>query len=183
MSDEQKEVPAPIEGQEPEITVEELRAQVEQLRKTQAGIDRSYSEAAKRAKELEAENEKLKKEKMSEKERSEYEIAKREAEIEAKSKEVAEAALRLSKMRLMGEKKIPLEYADYIHGSDEGQISDSIDKFNKLIDKLAGERVNEKLLSTEKPKSGDSKPDTDYSNLSLKEMEILAAKGELKLRR
>ena len=183
MPEEVKADPTPKAEETKTPTVEELAAQLESIKKAQAGSDKAYQEAAKKAAELASENEKLKKEKMSEKERSEYEIARREAEIDAKSKEVAEATLRLSKMRLMGEKKVPLEYADYIHGSDEGQISDSIDKFNKLIDKLAGERVNEKLLSTEKPKAGDSKPDTDYSNLSLKEMEILAARGELKLRR
>ncbi len=162
---EEKVVPAATEtaqtAENTAPTVEELASMLEQVKKAQAGSDKAYQEAAKKAAELASENEKLKKEKMSDKERTEYEIARREAEIEAKSKEVAEATLRLSKMRLMGEKKIPLEYADYIHGSDEGQIADSIDKFNKLIDRLAGERVNEKLLSTEKPKAGGTTPEKD----------------------
>lgn len=158
MSDVQDQVPAPIEGQEPRVTVEELMAQIDQLRKTQSGIDRSYSEAAKRAKELEAENEKLKKEKMSEKERAEFEIAKQKAELEAKAREVADATLRLSKVRLMGENQIPLEYADYITGANDEEITNSIKTFNERIEKLVGDRVNKKLMSNEPPKAGAGEP-------------------------
>lgn len=182
MSEEQKEVPAPTEGQEPKLTVEELQAQIEQLRKTQAGIDRSYSEAAKRAKELESENEKLKKEKMSEKERAEFELSKQKAELEQKAREVAEATLRLTKARLIGEAGLPLDVEKYIGGSSDEEIKNSLDDFTKYVDKLVQVRVNQTLVGTEKPKAGGEpvKP-FDPSKMSLKEMEELAAQGKLKL--
>ena len=143
---------------QPEVTkgptIEELAAKLEQITRAQSGSDKAYQEAAKKAKELEAENEALKKEKMTEKERAEFELAKQRAEIEAKSREVAEATLRLAKVRLMGESGIPLEYADYISGNNDQEIANSIKTFNERIDKLVGERVNKKLITSEPPKAG-----------------------------
>lgn len=153
---EEKIVPEPTATLEETktVSIEELAAQLDQIKKAQAGSDKAYQEAAKKAKELEAENEKLKKEKMSEKERAEFEFAKQKAELEAKSREVADATLRLAKIRHMGERGVPLEYADYITGSNDDEILNSIETFNKRIDSLVGKKVEEKLLSGEKPKAG-----------------------------
>lgn len=154
-------------------TVEELVAQLESIKRAQAGSDKAYQEAARRAKELEAENEKLKKEKMSEKERAEFELAKQKAELEAKAREVAEATLRLSKMRLMSEKKLPVEYADLITGSNEEELIANMDRLNKAIDMVAAERMNEKLLSGKKPEAGveKNKEAPKFSGGTLQEIE------------
>jgi DNA repair exonuclease SbcCD ATPase subunit len=145
---ETSEAPAPV------VTVEELSKQLEQIKAAQSGSDRAYQEAAKKAKDLEAENEKLKKEKMSEKEKAEYEMAKSRAELEVKSREVAEATLRLSKMRIFGEKNVSLEFADYIGGSNEEEIKTNLDTFLKRFDDAVQKRVNEKLGNTKPPESG-----------------------------
>jgi hypothetical protein len=162
------------------VDVKALAEQLEQIKKAQAGSDRAFQEASKRAVELATENEKLKKEKMSEKERAEFEFAKKNAELEAKSREVAEATLRLSKMKLMGEKGVSMEYADYITGNTDEEIARNIETFNKRLEKLVGERVEEKLKGTPKPKSGEpSGGKIDMSHMSLKELNKLAVAGKL----
>jgi hypothetical protein len=124
--------------------------------------------------------EKLQKEKMSEKERAEFELAKKEAELETRGREVAEAISRLSKMKLMAEKQIPAEFADYIQGASEEEIIASIDTFTQRFDKAVGERVQQTLTGTQKPQVGNTATKTvDYSNLSFKEMDALAREGKL----
>lgn len=161
------------------VDVKALAEQLEQIKKAQAGSDKAYQEAARKAAELAAENEKLKKEKMSEKERAEFEFAKKNAELEAKSREVAEATLRLSKMKLMGEKGVDMEYAEYIKGNSEEEIAQSIETFTKRLDKLVAERVEKKLGASPKPKAGDDAPKTNLSGMSLKELNKLASIGKL----
>ena len=169
-----------VEAKTPSI--EELAAQLESIKKAQAGSDKAYAEAAKKAAELAAENEKLKKEKMSEKERAEFELAKQKAELEQKAREVAEATLRLTKARLIGEAQLPMDIEKYIGGNSDEEIKNSIDDFNKYVDKLVQSRVNQTLVGTDKPKAGgDPVKQFDPSKMSLKEMEELAAQGKLKL--
>ena len=177
--DEVKEA-VTTEVQTPEIDSKVLIEQLETLKKTQAGSDKAYQEAAKKAASLQAEVEKLQKEKMSEKERAEFELAKKEAELETRGREVAEAISRLSKMKLMAEKQIPAEFADYIQGASEEEIIASIDTFTQRFDKAVGERVQQTLTGTQKPQVGNTATKTvDYSNLSFKEMDALAREGKL----
>jgi len=179
MPEEIKEVvteQAPTQEVDPKALMEQLEA----LRKAQSGSDKAYQEAAKKAASLQAEVEKLQKEKMSEKERAEFELAKKEAELETRGREVAEAISRLSKMKLMAEKQIPAEFADYIQGVSEDEIIASIDTFTQRFDKAVGERVQQTLTSTQKPQVGNTATKTvDYSNLSFKEMDALAREGKL----
>jgi DNA repair exonuclease SbcCD ATPase subunit len=177
--DEVKEA-VTTEVQTPEIDSKVLIEQLEALKKTQAGSDKAYQEAAKKAASLQAEVERLQKEKMSEKERAEFELAKKEAELEQRAREVAEATSRLSKMKLMAEKQIPAEFADYIQGASEDEIMSSIDTFTQRFDKAVGERVQQTLTGTQKPQVGNTATKTvDYSNMSFKEMDALAREGKL----
>jgi len=146
--------PKVTEGQEQVVDVKALQEKLDQALRSQAGVDKSYAEASKKAKELESELEKLRKEKMSDKEKSEYEFARKNAELEAKSREVAEATLRLSKMKIMGERGIELEYSDYITGNSEEEIIASIDIFTKRLDKLVAKQVEQKLTGSSKPQTG-----------------------------
>jgi len=166
----------------PKMTVEELAAQLEQIKKAQAGSDKAYAEASKKAAELAAENEKLKKEKMTEKERADFEIAKQKAELEAQRKEVADATLRLAKARLMAENKLDPKYEKYIDGANDEEILNSIKEFSKDLDELVGSRVNEKLVGTEKPKAGTTAPAApNLAGLSLRDIDKLARDGKLKI--
>jgi hypothetical protein len=140
--------------QAPVVDIKALEEQLEQIKKIQAGSDKAYQEAAKKAAELAAENEKLKKEKMNEKEKAEYEFAKQRAELEAKSREVAEATLRLSKHTILGEKSIPLEFAQYIGGSTEDEIKTNADTFLKHFNEAVGKGVAERLAGSKPPQVG-----------------------------
>lgn len=163
--------------------VNALRAELEQIKKAQAGSDRAYQEAAKKAAALEAEKEALIKERMTEKEKAEYEFKRQREELEAKSREVAEATLHLLKSKLMAEKGIKPAAMQFIAGTNETEILQSIDTFNKQIEEMVTERVNSKLISAPPPKAGASSPGVpDYSNLSTKQMERMAAEGTLSIR-
>ena len=167
-------------GQEQEVSVDELKTQLEQARKSQAGVDKSYAQEVKRAASLEAEIEKLQKEKMSEKEKAEYELAKQRAEIDAKAREVAEATSRLSKMKLMGEKGIAPEMADYIKGNTEEEILSSIDTLTKLVEKEVAKRVEKTLTGTQKPQAGAEPPkQNNLAGMGFAEIERLAREGKL----
>jgi hypothetical protein len=174
--------PVPEKGQEPPVDVKVLAEQLEQIKKAQAGSDKAYQAAEARAKALDEELEKLKKEKMSEKELAAFEYAKKEAELERKSREVADATLSLEKMKLLGAKNIPADFAQFVTGNNVQELTTNLDTLTKLFDAEVGKRVNEKLIGTEKPKAG-AEPDKplDFSTSSLKDLNRLAAEGKLKL--
>ena len=168
------------EVQTPEIDAKALMEQLETLKKVQAGSDKAYSEAARKATALEAELEKMRKEKMSEKEKAEYEIKQKEIQLEQKSREVAEATLRFSKMQVLSDKKVPLEFAEYIGGANEDEIRANADTFLKRFNEAVGKGVQEKLAGTTKPVAGmEPAKQADYTNLSFKDMDRLAREGKL----
>jgi len=144
--------------QDAAFDVSVLKEKLEAIKKTQAGSDKAYQEAAKQKAALEAEVEKLKKEKMTEKEKAEFEFAKQTAELEAKSREVAEATLRLSKARLMGERSVPMEFADFITGQSEQELTERLDTFTKLVESEVGKRVQAKLAGSTPPAAGTVEP-------------------------
>lgn len=145
-------------AQDAAVDVNALKEQLEAIKKAQAGSDKAYQEAAKAKAALEAEVEKLKKEKMTEKEKAEFEFAKQKAELEAKSREVADATLRLSKAKLMGEKNVPMEFSDFINGKSEQELTERLDTFTKLVDAEVGKRVQAKLAGSTPPAAGVSTP-------------------------
>lgn len=165
-------------GADAAVDYKALVEQIEQIKRAQAGSDKAYQEAARKAKELEAENEKLKTEKMTESERAKFELEKQRAEIEAKSREVADATLRLAKIKLMTEKGLDIEYADYIGGTNDNEIAANIDTFNKRLDKLVTARVEAKLLGQSKPKAAADKAESPTFT-SLQDAERLIREGKL----
>lgn len=178
MSDEVKaaETAEPVEKSIP--SVDDLIKEIEQIKRAQAGSDKAYQETAKQKSALEAELEKIKKERMSEKEKAEYELAQKQAALEAKEREVAEATLRFSKMRLLGEKSVPLEFAEYIHGANEDEVSKNIDTFLKHFNEAVRKGVDEKLKGAKAPEAGkptEGKENFDGKNLQDIEAQIRAS--------
>lgn len=172
------ETVAPV--QDAAVDIKALSEQLEAIKKAQAGSDKAYQEAAKKTKELEAENERLKKEKMSEKEKAEFELAKERAEIEKIRREANEATLRLSKMKILGEKGVPAELFDYISGATEDEIRENTDTFVKRFQEAVSKGVNEKLVGTAKPKAGaEPQKGIDLSKMGFQEIERLAMEGKL----
>lgn len=164
---------APTEQAEaPVVDAKALAEQLEQIKKAQAGSDKAYQETMKQKAALESELEKLKKEKMSEKEKAEYEIARQRAELEAKAKEVAVATLGLIKHKVLGEKNVPIDLAEYITGNDEAEIRANTDTFLKRFDEAVGKRVNERLASGSKPLAGAGPVASEkFTGNSLQELE------------
>jgi len=163
-----------------QVDVKALTEQLDHIKQAQAGSDKAYQEAARKAMALEAELEKMRKEKMSEKEKAEYEIKQKEIQLEQKSREVAEATLRFSKMQVLGEKKVPLEFAEYIGGANEDEIRVNADTFLKRFNEAVGKGVTEKLAGTTKPEAGnESTKQVDVSTMSFKDMDRLAREGKL----
>ena len=137
------------------LTIETLAEQLEQLKKTQAGSDRAYQEAAKKLKELETENANLKKANMDEKERADYERAEKERELAERESEINNATLRLSLMEALSEADMTADFADFVPGHNKEEIKENIGKLKELINAEVGRRVTETLNSTTKPKGGD----------------------------
>jgi DNA repair exonuclease SbcCD ATPase subunit len=171
------ETVAPV--QDEAVDIKALAAQLEAIKKAQAGSDKAYQETAKKAKELEAENERLKKERMSEKEKAEYEIAQQKAQLEVRAREVANATLRLSKIKILGEKNVPMDFADYITGNTDEEIKTNLDTFLQRFDTAVQARVNEKLSGTQKPQAGSEPAKVNLDGKSFKELETLARQGKL----
>jgi DNA repair exonuclease SbcCD ATPase subunit len=142
-------------AQDAAVDVKTLQEQLDAVKRAQAGSDKAYSEAEKKRIALESELEKLRKEKMSEKERADFEIAKERAEVEKQKREVADATLRFSKMQILAQKNIALDFADYISGSSEDEISKNADTFVKRFNDAVGKGIDERLAGTAKPKAGN----------------------------
>ena len=162
-----------------EVDVHALQEQLDAIKRAQAGSDKAYQDAAKKASALEAENEKLKKEKMSEKEKADYELKQKEQQLEIKSREVAEASLRFSKMQILSAKAIPLEFAEYIGGNTEDEISTNADTFTKRFNEAVGKGVEAKLVGNKAPQSGTTTQSINYEGMSFKQLDALARDGKL----
>jgi len=164
----------------PEVDVKALSEQLEAIKRTQAGSDKAYSETMKAKMSLELELEKLKKEKMTEKEKADYELKVKSEQLEIKSREVAEASLRFSKMQILSAKAIPLEFAEYIGGNSDEEISTNADTFTKRFNDAVGKGVEAKLAGSKSPQAGNTATKTiNYEGMSFKEMDRLARDGKL----
>ena len=163
----------------PEVDVKALQEQLEAIKRTQSGSDKAYQDASKKAATLEAENEKLKKEKMSEKEKADYELMQKSQQLEIKSREVAEASLRFSKMQILSAKQVPAELFDYIGGADEVEISTNADTFLKRFNDAVGKGVEAKLAGKVPQAGNTAAPSVNIAGMSFKEMDRLAREGKL----
>ena len=181
MADDGTKVPVTVDPvQNTVVDVKTLQEQLDAVKRAQAGSDKAYSEAEKKRIALESELEKMRKEKMSEKERADFELAKERAEVEKGKREVAEATLRFSKMQILAEKSISLDFADYINGSSEEEIKKAADTFTKRFNEAVGKGIEAKLAGGKSPQAGPAAAKTiNYEGLSFKEMDRLAREGKL----
>jgi hypothetical protein len=172
--------PAQTTGQEPQVDVKALQDKLEQALKSQSGVDKTLAETTKAKMALELELEKIKKEKMSEKEKADYELMQKSQQLELKSREVAEASLRFSKMQILSAKQVPAELFDYIGGANEEEISTNADTFLKRFNEAVGKGVEAKLAGNKSPQAGNTAaPSVNIAGLSFKEMDRLAREGKL----
>ena len=168
--------------EEKKVDVNELAAQLEQIKKAQSGSDIAYQKAAKVAEDLRAENDRLKKAGMDAEERAAFEREQADKALTEREAAVNKATLRLSLIEGLGAAEMGTEWGDYVPGANEEEILQNIGKLKELIDKEVGRRVNETLLSNKRPMSGETpagQAAVDTKGKSFQEIEKLVREGKL----
>ena len=135
----------------------------EKIKRMQAGSDKAYAEAKRELEQTRKRLDELEKASMSDKERAEHELQKRSELLEAKEREVRDATLRLSKLKLMSEKGIAADMEKFVVGETEDEMQESIDTLVGLLEKQANERVKDRLKAGGAPKAG-SPPKVDFNS-------------------
>ncbi len=135
----------------------------EKLKRMQAGSDKAYAEAKKELDDTRKRLDELEKASMSDKERAEHELKTRAEQLEAKEREVREATLRLSKLKLMSEKGIAADMEKFVVGETEDEMRESVDTLVGLLEKQANERVKDRLKSGGAPRTG-TPPKSDFNS-------------------
>ena len=83
-------------------------------------------------------------------------------------------------MQILSAKTIPLEFADYIGGNSEEEISTNADTFIKRFNDAVGKGVEAKLAGSKSPQAGNTATKTiNYEGMSFKEMDRLAREQKL----
>lgn len=166
-----------------EVDVNQLAKQIDDLKKLQAGSDRAYQEAAKRLKDIEAENERLKKEKMSDDEKLTFELDKQRKELEDKDREIKTQQANFLKMKVINELSLPADADGFIKGETEADIRASAERFQAVLSGVSQAKVDEALGTISKPAAGsEANPNApNFKNMDLHALETLAKEGKLKL--
>ncbi|WP_179286721.1 DUF4355 domain-containing protein [Megasphaera elsdenii] len=134
-------------------TKENQEADVQQriddaLAKAKARWEKEYQQKAAKAKK---EAERLSK--LSEEERAKEEQETMKKELEAKEKELNRKELKLEMVKVLSDRKIPVEFMDYLIADDNESTMDRIKTFDKQFKKAVEAAVNEKLKG-KAPKAG-----------------------------
>ena len=155
---------------------------IEDIKKAQSGSDAAYAKTAKLLETAKAENDKLRKASMDEKERADFEREEKERELAERESEINKATLRLSLVEALGAAELEIDFADFVPGKNKEEVIENIGKLKELINTEVGKRVTETLNSTTKPKAGDSPAGDaaiDTKGKSFQEIERLVREGKL----
>lgn len=137
----------------------ETKTKEEQEADVQKRIDDAVNQAKARwEKEYQKKADKAKKEaerlsKLSETERAKEEQEAIKKELEAKEKELNRKELKLEMVKVLSDRKIPVEFMDYLIADDNESTMDRIKTFDKQFKKAVEAAVNEKLKG-KAPKAG-----------------------------
>jgi len=93
--------------------------------------------------------------KLSEDERRKAELENSQRELEAREKELARKELKLEMVKVLADRKIPVQFMDYLIADDNESTMTRITTFEKAYKKAIEDGVNEKLKG-KIPKTGDS---------------------------
>lgn len=116
------------------------KAKLKWQTETQAELEAAKSEAAKLAK-------------MTQDQKKEYELKQREDALALKEKELALRDMKIETINTLAEKKLPVEFADYLMADSAENTAANIDKFATLWQAKIEETVNQKLAGPT-PKAG-----------------------------
>ena len=142
--------------------MDELKAQLEEIKAVQSGSDKKVSELQKANEQLlealattKAELDETKKTSMSASEKAEFE----REQLEKERAELKREKLEIVKTKAVAELEIPAEFAPFIQGDTEDAIRLNAQKIKEIYDKKLAEsvetKVNEKLTEAGAPESGD----------------------------
>ena len=117
----------------------------------QARLKAELEESEKLAQMNQAEREKAEREKAkAEKERKEFELEK--ARYEQERREFEQAKIKAQTMQMLGERKIPVELAQFITSNNADEIMDNVNTFekcfNEAVEKVVTERLRGKTPTT-----------------------------------
>jgi hypothetical protein len=140
-----KPVEAPVEPVTNPETEEdpEWKARVEKL--IQSSNDKLRTEYSKKIKEIQKENEMLKKEKMSENERREYEAQQLKDALETKERDLTRREMELLAVKTLEEKKLPSTFLEFVIGEDADKTTGRIEQLEKVFGEELKNAVNEKM--------------------------------------
>lgn len=109
--------------------------------------------------------------KMNADEKARYALEKREKEMAEKEKEYARKELKLTTIDILNERKLPIDFVDFIMTTDAETTKANIDSFEKLWQAKLEEAVNGKLKgSTPKSGSGTTLTKESIKNMSAAEI-------------
>jgi hypothetical protein len=135
-------------GKESQVDMSQVLARLQSLeterdawKKNEQGYQRVVNEQKTRIEALETE-------KMTEKQRADYEREKARAEIETSKAALARERLELDKMRLMGELKVPQEFAPFVAGKDASEMQVNMTNFMKAFNDAVNKGVQQKLVTS-----------------------------------
>lgn len=148
-----------LDGDKDNKAAQETAVKEEQEADVQKRIDDALTQAKARwEKEYQKKADKAKKEaerlsKLSDAERAKEEQEAIKKELEAKEKELNRKELKLEMVKVLSDRKIPVEFMDYLIADDNESTMDRIKTFDKQFKKAVEAAVNEKLKG-KAPKAG-----------------------------
>lgn len=138
--------PAPSNGGEPKPDSKPF--DMEEIRKLiQSETDKVRTEYSRKLKEAQAELERLKAEKMTEEEKAKYEQEKLQKELQEKEQALLQRELNLLAVELLNESDMPIEFKEFVIGSDQettkARIATLKSLWTKSLEKAVQERFKE----------------------------------------
>lgn len=110
--------------------------------------------------------------KLSDEERQKAEIENGRKELEIKEKELQRKELMLEMTKVLAERKIPVQFTEYLIAEDSKSTLERITTFQKLFNEAVKAAVDERLKG-KAPQSGNKNPSTGGNNSRGKENDFL----------
>lgn len=166
---------APVE---PETNTEpeedpEWKARVEKL--IQSSNDKLRTEYSKKIRDIQKENEMLKKEKMSENERREYEAQQLKDALETKERDLIRREMELLAVKTLEEKKLPVSFVEFVIGDNEEKTISRIAQLEKSFADEVKSAVEIKMkLYGREPHKGRGDTNSQFEGMTPKEIQAKA---------
>ncbi len=124
--------------------------------------------------------------KMNDLEKREYEYNKMKEELERLKQEQLVSNLTVEAKKILGERNVPLEFADFCIGKDAKETKSKIDNLTNIFNKAINEAVNNRLLGNNRvPTNGNTNygavRDLEYYKNNISELAKLSLEEQAKI--